>query len=152
MHIRSVCVCVCVCVCLQVVNQSELLMAQVHQYVHSDQDTNPVVSDSIRAQFENQGELLQLAEQFGELKFRGFIHKLGIVAQNVTLLVFQVYFNSAVALSVLCLKVFESHLKEVSVVLILTHVYIPMCTYNVDRCVSVRCGVLYLLVVTYSVY
>ena len=57
---------------VQVVGRSEGLMAQVQQYIQSEQDTNPAVSDSIQAQFDDQGELLQLAERFGELKFREF--------------------------------------------------------------------------------
>ena len=45
-------------------------MAQVQQYIRSEQDTNPVVSDSIQTQFQDKGELLQLTERLGELKFR----------------------------------------------------------------------------------
>lgn len=45
-------------------------MAQVQQYIRSEQDTNPVVSDSIQTQFQDKAELLQLTERLGELKFR----------------------------------------------------------------------------------
>ena len=59
----------------QVVRQAEMLVAQVQQYVRSDQDTNPVVSDAIQAHFEAKGELLQLAEQLGELKLREYANQ-----------------------------------------------------------------------------
>ena len=51
---------------LQVVSCAESLVAQVQQHIHSEQETNPVVSDSIRAQFDDKGKLLQLAEQLGD--------------------------------------------------------------------------------------
>ena len=51
-------------------SRAESLVAQVQQHIHSEQDTNPVVSDSIQAQFDDKGKLLQLAEQLGDLKFR----------------------------------------------------------------------------------
>ena len=54
----------------QVVHRGETLGGQVEQYIRSEQDTNPVVSDSILAQFTEKGELLQLTERLGELKFR----------------------------------------------------------------------------------
>ena len=55
---------------MQVVSRGEMLVAQVQQYITSEQDTNPVVSDSIQAKFDDKGELLQLAGKLGELKFR----------------------------------------------------------------------------------
>jgi hypothetical protein len=53
----------------QVVSLGEGLVAQVQQHVRSDQDTNPLASDSIQVQFHDKGQLLQLAEALGELKF-----------------------------------------------------------------------------------
>ena len=55
------------------VHRGEQLAGQVQQYIRSEQDTNPLVSDSILAQFNDKGELLQLAERLGELKLRKII-------------------------------------------------------------------------------
>ena len=57
-------------VVLQVVSRAATLVAQVQQHIRSEQDTNPVVSDGIQAEFGDKGELLQLAERLGELKLR----------------------------------------------------------------------------------
>lgn len=57
---------------LQVVCHAEILVAKVQQLIRSEQDTNPVVSDSIQAEFEDKGKLLQLVDHLGELKFREF--------------------------------------------------------------------------------
>lgn len=61
-----------VIVALQVACHAEILVAKVQQLVRSEQDTNPVVSDSIQAEFEDKGKLLQLVDHLGELKFREF--------------------------------------------------------------------------------
>ena len=57
-------------VCLQVVQHADSLVAQIQQHIRLEQDTNPVVSESIQANFEAKGELLQLVEKMGELKLR----------------------------------------------------------------------------------
>ena len=44
----------------------------MQQHIRSEQDTNPMVSESIQAEFQDKGKLLQLAEQLGELKFREY--------------------------------------------------------------------------------
>lgn len=61
-----------VIVTLQVVSRAEILVAKVQQLTRSEQDTNPVVSDSIQAEFEDKGKVLQLVDHLGELKFREF--------------------------------------------------------------------------------
>ena len=57
---------------LQVIRHAEILVAKMQQLIRSEQDTNPVVSDSIQAEFEDKGKLLQLVDHLGELKFREF--------------------------------------------------------------------------------
>ena len=59
-----------VIIVLQVISRAESLVARVQQHIRSEQDTNPIVSDSIQAEFKDKGELLQLTSQLGELKFR----------------------------------------------------------------------------------
>ena len=56
----------------QVVSRAESLAAQVQLHIHSEQDTNPVVTDSIQAEFDDKGKILQLVEQLGNLKSREF--------------------------------------------------------------------------------
>ena len=63
----------------QVVSCAERLVAQIQDHIDSEQDTNPLVSDSIQAQFEDKEKLLQLAGQLGELKFREFISLMVLV-------------------------------------------------------------------------
>ena len=58
--------------CSQVVSRAESLVSQVQLHIHSEQDTNPVVTDSIQAEFDDKGKILQIVEQLGNLKFREF--------------------------------------------------------------------------------
>lgn len=57
-------------VVVQVVCHAETLVAKVQQHIRLEQDTNPVVSDGIQADFEDKGKLLQLVDLLGVLKFR----------------------------------------------------------------------------------
>ena len=53
-----------------------MLISKVQQQIRSDQDTNPVVSDSIQARFTGEEQLLNMVETLGELKLRKYAYRI----------------------------------------------------------------------------
>jgi len=50
-----------------VVRETDKILAHVHQYLHSEQDTSPVVSCDLQVDFSEEHQLMRSIESLGEI-------------------------------------------------------------------------------------